>query len=1479
VLSARKSFLRRLLFETFEARQLLAVDIFGYQPDSGRSATDAITNASTASIFGNSEADAIVRILDSIAGRIAETTAASNGDWLVALPESLVDGTYVLHAESYDAGLNLLSVSSTSSLTLDRESPDAPAITLTRLPSAPSQYDFEFSGSAEADSLVEVFQNGFGKVGEAIADSSGAWSVTLLDASLANHRFEFSATATDVAGNQSVHSQSHSFRPNILFVMPDDVRPDELQHLPFVNSLVQSEAVNFKNAFVPTALCGPSRASILTGLNGYNTGIFGNIAPTGGGANLALDSTLPEWLKSVGYRTGIFGKGLTQPFQDAKVRPDSEFLIPPGWDEYFSLYNTSFYGASFNDNGVLYQSQPTDYQTDVLSDRTAEFIAPRSTDNSPFFAMFTPFAPHLPAVPEYRHRGSFASYQPPQSPAFNIPEAGKHPLSPAIINSITSLERQRLESLQSVDESLAQLYQQLEEQDQLDNTIIVFIGDNGFLLGEHALAGKNVSYDAAMRVPMFIWDGRQRIPFEDQSLSLSIDLAPTIAELAGYQLTSPVDGESLAQALRGVHAATRDDFLVSHVNYFAPPFGTEIGVRGRNWSYTERDNGQRLLFDLVNDPWQITNLAGNANFAHVELAMRSRLNELRPVDRQAPRVTGIQLNTSGNDASIAQKIRLQMTIDDSATGGSEVRTPEVYFNSATYPGTGIAVDTIDRQFDQSSEITAIDLPWVEIAKSVDPTRMYVRARDLVLNWSIPIAIDLSYSGQISLSAGSDTGASSTDKLTMDSTPTFAGTAVPNSQVTLFAINETTQYAASLGTVRCNALGNWSFTSNPMTAGSFTIIANVVDSTSSELSFLEPVSFRLIAHRDSDGRLEVQGSDRHDQIIVDTTSSGSAKVSWNGIEVGEDHAVSQIIMRGNNGNDYLKVDGPIPSYLHGGNGNDTLIGGSGNDELIGGSGDNQLTGSQGDDTYVFADLNVRDRSPPIDAINESLNGGFDSLSFTNQDSVYGGIDHFAGTFGFIVPNISWSRTISFPDVTSALSIERIVGAKQSTLRLPATVIFQGGRQDDFIHVINPVAPNQLMFVRNLSPGLIGNPNTQVVATIIATQGTIRVRTGYPTPTTAPRITNNGTGLVTLTGSLSSIRQTLQLSNGILFQANPGYVGDVRIGLQAYAISDPTAVERDSVFFHATHFPTLVTQKAASYIENAAPTLFAANAVVDDLDSNFNGMRLIATSTGFTEATDRLAILPFANTSNEVRISQNRVILNGIAMATIKTEFHPSRRLELVFNRNADRSSIQMILRRLSFSSSSEKPNVSPRTLTLRIIDGRNAFSPTAMTTIAVVAVNDRPTLNFGAASLSYKIGNVMPKILASDSTVADVDEFTGSFAQGYLVLRSSGFSNSTDQLSVNSNGTGVGQVQLAGNSVLYEGNIIGHVTSNGRNGTSLRIEWNFYANAKIIQAVVRRLTYQNISSTPVTKQRQLELILVDSTGLLSNIATKVITFTP
>ncbi len=439
-------------------------------------------------------------------------------------------------------------------------------------------------------------------------------------------------------------------RPNIIFILTDDLDAKSISVMPQLKALIADQGVTFSNFFVTDSLCCPSRSSILRGQYVHNHRVLSNAPPNGSYSRFYElgheSSTIGVWLKSAGYRTGFMGKYLN----GYPGRTVSDTHVPPGWDEWDSPTTGSAYGNfnyRMNENGriVTYGRNPDDYFTDVAARKAIEFIRRSTRDGTPFFLYLATYAPHQPATPAPRHQNQFANVTAPRSPSFNEADVSDKPgwvkrlppLSPRQTAQIDELYRKRLQSLQAVDELIAALVGELQVSGQLARTYLVFSSDNGFHLGEHRLlVGKNTAYEEDIRVPLIVRGpgipARQMV----DHLAVNIDLAPTFAELAGAAVPAFVDGRSLVPLLRADAPGPdrwRQAFLVER--YAVAPdaesaTGAErataasrpraqgralefFGIRTRDGVYVEYSTGERELYDLQKDAYELDNLAGPAS--------------------------------------------------------------------------------------------------------------------------------------------------------------------------------------------------------------------------------------------------------------------------------------------------------------------------------------------------------------------------------------------------------------------------------------------------------------------------------------------------------------------------------------------------------------------------------------------------------------------------------------------------------------------------------------------------------------------------------------------------------------------------------------------------------------------------------------------------------------------------------------------------
>jgi N-acetylglucosamine-6-sulfatase len=416
-----------------------------------------------------------------------------------------------------------------------------------------------------------------------------------------------------------------ALRPNLIFIVTDDMSAGDLPHMPRVTSLLADHGLTFTRAFVSDSVCTPSRASILTGQYGHNHGALDNSPPLGGFKKFRESgkeaATIPVWLQAAGYRTALIGKYLNgYPASDKKY-------VPPGWDYWFGVFFPEPYldfGANNNGRVERPGAQPEEYQTDVLAARAVDFVsAAPPGERRPFFLYVAPHAPHQPARPATRHESAFADLRAPRPPSFDEEDVSTKPgwvraqprLTPEVVERIDDLYRRRLRTLLAVDELVDRLIQALAARAELGSTYVFFTSDNGFQLGAHRLDhGKGDAYEESIKVPLVVRGPGVPAGVRDEPV-VNIDYAPTLAELAGAAAPAGVDGRSFAPLLHGrtPRGKWRTDFLVEHWTADEGGIPPYSALRSRAYLYVEYPEGEKELYDLLRDPFEMHNASATAD--------------------------------------------------------------------------------------------------------------------------------------------------------------------------------------------------------------------------------------------------------------------------------------------------------------------------------------------------------------------------------------------------------------------------------------------------------------------------------------------------------------------------------------------------------------------------------------------------------------------------------------------------------------------------------------------------------------------------------------------------------------------------------------------------------------------------------------------------------------------------------------------------
>lgn len=451
--------------------------------------------------------------------------------------------------------------------------------------------------------------------------------------------------------------QANKNSPNFLVVMVDDQALNTFTSKaePQTYRWIVDHGTNFSAGIAAPPLCCPDRAGILTGQYPHNHGVHTNHP----GYQLLNDNTdtLATWLDNAGYRTGLSGKFLNGYTQ----APDGGLNPAPGFDYWFSFFHTpAYFDYTVSDNGTKrsYGSGPKNYSTDVMTSHAVHFMSSSARQKKPFFLWVTYHAPHF----DHEHTSVCGSYRPkplnrkavrryrnfklPRPPSFNERNVSDKPnfvrnapsLSKSAIQGITRGYQCTLAAMHEVDVGVGKMMRTLQRSGELSDTVVFYLSDNGFFFGEHRLVkGKAKPYEPSINVPYAVRVPaslrREAPPPSVGQVVSNQDVAPTILDYAGGLPSCAsggdcrrMDGHSLRPLLGGhgswpKHRGVLVELKSANGHYAA--------VRTRHYVYIHYHNGFKELYDLKNDPGQLSNQAGSPAYATVESGLRQRLRSLK----------------------------------------------------------------------------------------------------------------------------------------------------------------------------------------------------------------------------------------------------------------------------------------------------------------------------------------------------------------------------------------------------------------------------------------------------------------------------------------------------------------------------------------------------------------------------------------------------------------------------------------------------------------------------------------------------------------------------------------------------------------------------------------------------------------------------------------------------------------------------------
>ncbi|MGI8460922.1 MAG: sulfatase family protein [Solirubrobacterales bacterium] len=464
-----------------------------------------------------------------------------------------------------------------------------------------------------------------------------------------------------IGGPAGAAPRQSATQPNILMIMTDDQTTGMLskETMPKTIKQIYKNGTDFSQTIITTPTCCPSRASFMTGQFAHNHGVLEN------DYGLLRDdtTTLPTWLQAAGYETIHVGKYLNR-----YKKTQGATTIAPGWDEFdAAMERYAYYDYALRLNGKTkrYGDDDEDYLTTVLNGLVIDEIEDAAPSKKPFYLQYTPYAPHIAPgddkrcdgaavpAPEDYESGLFKDERLPRPESFNEGDVSDKPsfiqgLKELSQKKIDDLERRygcALASLKEVDRGVGEIMDTLEETGELDNTIVIFVSDNGFFYGEHRIPdAKQNPYEEALRVPMAMrvpskYLGGTQQPKRVSQLVANIDVPATILQFAGGAAPCNVagncrtlDGRSLVPLLQGQTSAYPSDrgfaIELKRIAQNAPVLGgrscTYTGIRTPNYSYahhTEALNPATRAcepvedvewYDLRDDPQQLSSLDGAA---------------------------------------------------------------------------------------------------------------------------------------------------------------------------------------------------------------------------------------------------------------------------------------------------------------------------------------------------------------------------------------------------------------------------------------------------------------------------------------------------------------------------------------------------------------------------------------------------------------------------------------------------------------------------------------------------------------------------------------------------------------------------------------------------------------------------------------------------------------------------------------------------
>lgn len=453
----------------------------------------------------------------------------------------------------------------------------------------------------------------------------------------------------------NLHANGQQKPMNIIYILADDHRYDAMGFMKKIPGLqtpamdrMAAEGAHIKNTFVSTALCSPSRASILTGQYAHTHTVVDNDAPLPG--NLTF---FPKYMQQKGYQTAFMGKWHMGNTSD---QPQ------PGFDYWLSFEGQGvYYNPTFNINGKRIKQPEGSYTTDLLTNYAIEWLDKRD-NKKPFFLYLSHKGVHAEFQPAKRHENSYADIPIVCPPSMYLTATDSSKQYGIVTSPKTKVNykdipqwvrRQRyswhgvdymyhgtipfdkfyrgyLETLLAVDESINKVINWVKEQGLEKNTMVVYMGDNGFSFGEHGLIDKRHAYEESMRVPLLIWaPGMVKPNTVIEQVIMNVDLAPTFLALGGISKPAHMQGENFAEILKGKDQtwSRKNVYYEYYWESAFPQTPTTFAIRTDRYKYITYNGvwDTNELFDLQTDPYEMNNLINDSTYRKTGLELKKEL--------------------------------------------------------------------------------------------------------------------------------------------------------------------------------------------------------------------------------------------------------------------------------------------------------------------------------------------------------------------------------------------------------------------------------------------------------------------------------------------------------------------------------------------------------------------------------------------------------------------------------------------------------------------------------------------------------------------------------------------------------------------------------------------------------------------------------------------------------------------------------------